>query len=59
MGSSFKVGDFPRHFSVVEGLYIFVACQKGHIVERYQVGDKILLLNQLTIKNPTCVIPAW
>ena len=59
MGSSFKVGDFPRHFSVIEreGFFIFVACQKGNIVERYHVSEKVVLLNQLTIKNPTCVIP--
>ena len=45
---SFKVGSFPRQFAVTTSGFLFVACQKANLVEKYQITpEKIFLISQL------------
>lgn len=54
---SFKVGEFPRNFAVTAGGYLYVACQRGNLVEKYKIEDtKIVLHSQLSLTTPSCVI---
>jgi 6-phosphogluconolactonase (cycloisomerase 2 family) len=34
---AFKVGQFPRHFSVTPAGYLYVACQRANLVEKYKI----------------------
>lgn len=53
---SFKVGNFPRHFAVF-GNFIFVACQKGNLVQKYFASpEKVELLSELQILTPSVVV---
>jgi 6-phosphogluconolactonase len=38
MNYSFKVGWFPRHFALAQN-YLYVACQKGNLVQKYQISS--------------------
>lgn len=39
MNFSFKVANFPRHFAVTKENMIFVACQKGNVIQKYLVSQ--------------------
>lgn len=53
---SFKVGSYPRHFAVFGNL-IFVACQKGNLVQKYIASsEKVILLSELQILTPSVVV---
>lgn len=54
---TFKVGEWPRHLSVTPSGYLYVACQKGNLVEKYKISEeKIVLHSQLSMTTPSCVI---
>jgi len=51
------VGAWPRYFTLTEEGLLYVACQKGNLVEKYQISEaKITLLSQLAITTPSCVV---
>jgi 6-phosphogluconolactonase len=57
LNCSFKVEAFPRFFVVTPGGTMYVACQKGNVVEKYHIAaEKITLLSQLAINTPSCVV---
>ena len=54
---SFKVESWPRYFTATEDGYIYVACQRANLVEKYYVTpEKITLLSQLAMMTPSCVV---
>lgn len=54
---SFKVGDWPRYFTITPSGYMYVACQNGNLVEKYHItAEKITLLSQLALTTPSCIV---
>lgn len=53
---AFKVGKWPRHFTITDYGVMYIACQKEDRVYRYLFkDDKILQIGEMTIANPTVV----
>lgn len=52
----FKVGNWPRHFTISKAGTIYVACQYENVVQRYRYeGGKLYQLGSLKISAPSCV----
>lgn len=55
---AFQVSDWPRHLAMADSGFLYVAAQKGNLVEKYQVTpEKIILHSQLAVTTPSCVLP--
>jgi 6-phosphogluconolactonase (cycloisomerase 2 family) len=53
---AFRVGKWPRHFTITDYGLMYIACQKEDRVYRYLFKeDKIMQIGELTIQNPTVV----
>ena len=53
---AFRVGKWPRHFTITDYGVMYIACQKEDRVYRYLLKeDKIMQIGELTIPNPTVV----
>lgn len=54
---SFKVGNWPRFFAITPTGYLYVACQKGNVVEKYYVTpEKILMQAEISLTTPSCIV---
>lgn len=53
---AFKVGKWPRHFTITEYGVMYIACQIDDRVYRFLFkDDKILQIGEMTITNPTVI----
>ena len=53
---AFKVGKWPRHFTITDYGVMYIACQKEDKVYKYLFKEeKILQIGELNIANPTVV----
>jgi 6-phosphogluconolactonase (cycloisomerase 2 family) len=54
---SFKVGEWPRHFEISVHGEVFVSCQRGNLVQKFQITPKsIIPISQMKIVTPSCVV---
>ena len=54
---AFAVADWPRHLTMADTGFLYVAAQKGNVVEKYQITqEKIILHSQLTVTTPSCLL---